>query len=603
MKKYWILLLISFMALFSCTEDTSAYLPQDKEHIGIDSVKIDGDGGEQAPEEGVLTPGIHLVKLNIAQPDGKTVERRFKYFMPISVNQTKPISLIFEFHGSYEYDAKVDAPDPINGITNGHALIQHAIKENCIIVFPAGESVISGEKGYVNWQNSENHLPFVDKIVEFFKNSSPTIDINRIYSTGQSSGAIFSFVLAFERSTVFAAITPRAGQMSLANETRTPERAVAVRVFAGENDKTVIHSAVLKNMTAWAEKIGGYFAGDMVMSEEPFQIESYKLVDTRKWSGGNADLEIYTLKEEEHGISLSYCLPYMWEFMKSHPLNLAPVSCFIYAETKSIDASCSQKMGIPFNYTDGATISLEDVPADWQPVIDGKTLKLTAPADFYAPGISRDGEFTIKAVKDGKTASVTITYKLIAPKTYFDVGDIYYNADFEAVGVVCWVDPNDIREAKIVSLETPGGGTIFYNNNDPKSYLGATFATPDKKDGAGNTQKMIDRNATLELPSTAANSAFVWAHEYSYKGIGGWYLPAIEEYQDFAKKITLINDILVSLNAKKIELIVYSSTVELGTNNKVYYYYDFAKSTIASKTSANEYLGYITPRAMKKVSK
>ena len=283
MKKYWIVALLMLFVGASCVDDTSAYDPQQKEYVKVDNVKNEqGNTDEEELPEGKLVPGIHLVKLNITQPDGQTVERRFKYFMPVSIDETKPISLIFEFHGSYEFDAGVTPSDPLKGITTSNALIQHAIQENCVICFPAGTAEMQEDgSGAVNWQYSEKHLPFVDAMIDYFKQRTPSIDTNRIYSTGQSSGAIFSFVLAFERSNVFAAITPRAGQMSLENQTVMPERAVPVRVFAGTDDKNVQHAAVIKNMTAWAEKIGGYFASDMEETKDAFEIEGYTKVDAR----------------------------------------------------------------------------------------------------------------------------------------------------------------------------------------------------------------------------------------------------------------------------------------------------------------------------------
>ena len=267
MRKYLFLLIVPILTIFSCVDDTSSYVSQEKENVDVEGTTPNG-GEEEPPVDGELTPGVHLVKLNVTQPDGQVVERRFKYFMPSTLVTSKPISLIFEFHGSYEFEKDELPSDPIDGITKTNALCQLASRENCIVCFPAGEVVVSSDgSGAVNWQNSENHLPFVDAMLDFFKTSSPSVDPKRIYSTGQSSGAIFSFVLAFYRSGDFAAITPRAGQMSIENQTDLPSRAVPVRVFAGEIDDIVQHSAVLKNMEQWAIRIGGYFPGDMVLKE------------------------------------------------------------------------------------------------------------------------------------------------------------------------------------------------------------------------------------------------------------------------------------------------------------------------------------------------
>ena len=253
----------------SCVEDDSAYEPQPKEDVVVDPTEGAHNGDDEEYPDGVLVPGIHQVTLDVTLPNNTVEERRFKYFMPISIDETKPISLIFEFHGSYTFDEGVTPPNPIKDITQSHSLNQLAIQENCVVCFPAGAVEMHEDtSGAVNWQNSERNLPFVDAMLEWFRNQSPTIDTNRIYSTGQSSGAIFSFVLAYERSEVFAAITPRAGQMNIDNQTTLPSRAVPVRVFAGIEDETVIHSAVLSNMTTWAERIGGYFASDMAFTAE-----------------------------------------------------------------------------------------------------------------------------------------------------------------------------------------------------------------------------------------------------------------------------------------------------------------------------------------------
>jgi poly(3-hydroxybutyrate) depolymerase len=327
----------------------------------VDVDNVDNEQGDNETEDeelpdGELVPGIHLVKINVTQPDGQVVERRFKYYMPISVDASKPISLIFEFHGSYTFDAGVKPSDPLRDISVGHTLIQHAIKENCVVCFPAGTVEMQEDgSGAVNWQYSEKHLPFVDAMIDYFRGRTPSVDMNRVYSTGQSSGAIFSFVLAYERPEVFAAITPRAGQMSLAGASELPKRAVPVRVFAGVADETVVHSAVLANMTDWAEKIGGYFASDMVLVEDSIEIENYKVVDVRYWTGGKADYQIYSLKEEGHGISISYCMPYMWEFMASHTLDGSTDNLFVTSSIKEIEAQCGQTIEFDVNYTEGAT--------------------------------------------------------------------------------------------------------------------------------------------------------------------------------------------------------------------------------------------------------
>lgn len=616
MKKYWLIgLLIPFLSLFSCMEDTSAYLPQDKETVGLDSVKNEQGENESDDEvlpEGKLVPGIHLVKLKVTEPDGQVVERRFKYYMPISIDISKPIPLIFEFHGSYEFAAGVAPSDPIQGISTGHAWIQHAIKENCVICFPAGSAEYQEDSsGAVNWAGLgyKRNLPFVDAMLEYFKGRTPTIDINRIYSTGQSSGAIFSFVLAFERSNVFAAITPRAGQMSLSNETVMPERAVPVRVFAGTIDDIVSHSSVISNMTSWAERIGGYFANDMVLTEDSIEIEDYKKVDTRIWSGGRTDYQIYSLKEEGHGINVTKCVPYMWEFMSAHTLENQTENLYITSSMKEITAQCGEPIAFSINYTDGATLKVENAPLGWDFELNGNSISLKGPKNFY-DNIDRNGEIKFVITLNGESYTKTIPYNLIPPKDYFEIGDIYYDDNFEAIGVVCWVNKSNIKEAKIININEQGN-TLYCGNN---TGLGLDFSTPDKEDGNGNTAAMVAKNITLSTPFTSSNAAFMWASTLVYNGVTDWYLPAINELEALSANLDKINIVIKELNGVELkplysgDFTLYSSTTEVegGADTKTIYSYNFSKKTVVAnkaKTPGEEYIGYTQIRAMKKVTK
>ena len=55
MRKYWILfILISFIAMFSCTDDTSAYLSQDKEDVNVDEVPVDTTKKAYSPAPSIL---------------------------------------------------------------------------------------------------------------------------------------------------------------------------------------------------------------------------------------------------------------------------------------------------------------------------------------------------------------------------------------------------------------------------------------------------------------------------------------------------------------------------------------------------------------------
>ena len=607
MKKYRnLLLLIPFLVLFSCMEDESEYSSQEKENVQVDQVTVDTTDTDEELPEGQLVPGLHLVKLKVLQGQD-SVERQFKYYMPVYTDASKPISLLFEFHGSYEFEAGEEVPNPISGISETHVLNQKAIKENYIICYPAGWPEFQQDSsGAVNWagENYTRSLPFIDAMLKYFtQDNEPQVDPNRIYSTGQSSGAILSFSLALHRPEQFAAITPRAGQS--ASTDPFPSRAVPVRVFAGEKDQTVVHSAVITNMTKWAEEIGGYFAADMQMDSTVF--EDYADVTIRYWHGGKADYEIYSLAGIDHNISVSSCADAMFEFQKNHTLDNAATPLFITTSIKEINAQCGETISFKISYTEGATLGMTNTPKGWDVQLQGNEVILKAPADYFG-NIDRKGNITF-TVTQGTQAPVSceVSYNLNSPKTYFEVGDIYYNENFDPIGVVVWVNQSNIREAKIISPQKPGQyGSILYCGNGEG--LGLDFQTPDRKNGYQNTQDMLVRNNTFAEPYTADNAAFVWASEYSVAGEKGWYLPAIEELAAANSNLTLINEALTSIGGQALDGNVYSSTtqVENGAQKKTFYYYNFktgAEETKLPYDNNSEYLGYIVVRAMKTVTK
>ena len=194
------------------------------------------------------------------------------------------------------------------------------------------------------------------------------------------------------------------------------------------------------------------------------------------------------------------------------------------------------------------------------------------------------------------------------PKSYFEVGDIYYNENFEPEGVVCWVNNSNIREAKIISLTGPGSyETMWYCGSG--NGLGLNFDTPDREDGEGNTQKMVEYNQAQGLGFTSDDAAFMWANELGE----GWYLPAIDELAAIAGNISKINEILPTVGGSVIGTsstfdALYSSTTEVesgATTKTIYSYYFGSNQEIANqaRTPGQEYFGYIAVRAFKKVTK
>ncbi|SMD02229.1 alpha/beta hydrolase family esterase [Pedobacter africanus] len=591
MKIYFSMLLLSLLFLASCVEDKSSYLVQEKKEVKIDGYEVEGE--QPGETEGILLPGLHQIKLKLTT-NGLESDRRFTYFMPVSINKSKPISLIFNFHGSYNAGV-----DPLQGISMNHPLSQLAIKENCIVVFPAGEDTGSA----VNWQNSAYHLPFVDAMVDYFKTHTPVADVNRIYTCGHSSGAIFSFVLASMRSEVFAAAVPVSGQMKL-SASDVPSRAVPIRAFNGVTDATVVYSAALENIKAWANTIGGYFVSD-AMNSDTLKIDNYKSYLTTKWGGGKTDIEFYSIVDEGHGVNWFYIMPLMWEFMNSHPKNRVSTGLYLSSQLKRFDAQEGQTFSSEIRHTEGATVSVVSAPSDWTVTYSNKILTVKAPNDFFgSTTINRKGNIKLKVERNGTSAEITLPYTLSAPKTYYEVGDVVYDAAYQPTGIVFWVNPANIKEAKIIALE---------NVTRKFGPVGTTFFTPDYNDGYGNTLALVARNKTLNLGLTAATSAFMYAYEYKASAgtTTGWYLPAVDELKLADANLAIVNAALAKYGtvletANSASSYHMSSTV-VSQSGKKFYTYDYHTNpsfhgyyVVAERSDDT---AFISTRPVKKVTK
>lgn len=90
------------------------------------------------------------------------------------------------------------------------------------------------------WQHAagdhnDRDLKFFDAVLETLR-TDYSIDERRIYATGHSNGATFTYLLWSQRPDVFAALAPSAGGGEVVRTITTPK---PVMVIAGENDQLV----------------------------------------------------------------------------------------------------------------------------------------------------------------------------------------------------------------------------------------------------------------------------------------------------------------------------------------------------------------------------
>lgn len=144
------------------------------------------------------------------------------------------------------------------------------------------------------------------------------------------------------------------------------------------------------------------------------------------------------------------------------PLDQTSSSVFVTTDTDTIRTECKEVVKIGLKYTAGATVELTEAPKNWKVTWNANRTEVTLtapnPEDYYK-NVGRGGKIVFTASLNGQEATSEVVYELIEPRVYFKIGDIYYNENSEAVGVVVWVDEEDLQRAKIVSLEE---GSVQY---------------------------------------------------------------------------------------------------------------------------------------------
>ena len=153
--------------------------------------------------------------------DGTT--RRAIVYSPSKTSGKAP--LVFSFHGHG------DTALNFEGVG-----LQEAWPE-AVIVYPQG--LASSRDGEPGWQNEpgldgDRDLKLVDQAIAELHKTFP-IDDSRIYATGFSNGARFSYLLWAVRPKVFAAFGPVAGMLAPSLTFSEPKPVVHI---GGQNDRT-----------------------------------------------------------------------------------------------------------------------------------------------------------------------------------------------------------------------------------------------------------------------------------------------------------------------------------------------------------------------------
>ena len=194
----------------------------------------------------ILTKGYSLEQIRISV-DNK--QRDLFLYVPENTTQEKlPVVIVFHGYGQELTEAiskfRIDKYWP-----------------EAIVVYPRGLSTTiqkmetggakSGWQTYVG-DYKDRDIRLFDEILSYLKNKYP-IDENKIYVTGFSNGAAFSYVVATVRRNVIAAIAPIAGTLGSIKD-RNIFKEIPVFHVAGKQDEIVKFKSQ-KEMIEFIKKI------------------------------------------------------------------------------------------------------------------------------------------------------------------------------------------------------------------------------------------------------------------------------------------------------------------------------------------------------------
>jgi poly(3-hydroxybutyrate) depolymerase len=157
---------------------------------------------------------------------GKT--REYILALPSNYDPNHPYKLIFGWH-PWGGSAQQVASGGYFGLKN---------QSNNQAIFVAGEGLDYQSQG-LGWGNANGEdVAFYHAMLDRFR-SELCIDENRIFATGFSFGAMFSFTLGCTSDSMLRAIMPMAGNATTSGGCAAGTRKVAVMAFIGTDDSLI----------------------------------------------------------------------------------------------------------------------------------------------------------------------------------------------------------------------------------------------------------------------------------------------------------------------------------------------------------------------------
>jgi len=173
------------------------------------------------------------------------INRTAIVYTPTAASPSGKVPLVFSFHGRGD------------DMENFQYTDMHKAWPQAVVLYFQG---LPGRGGLNGWQvekgqDADRDLALVDAAVAWAKKTY-AVDESRIYSTGFSNGAMFTYLLWAERPAVFAAFAPVAGRLGASARLTTPR---PVFHIGGTADPQVVIDDQRRAIQAAIEvnKVGG----------------------------------------------------------------------------------------------------------------------------------------------------------------------------------------------------------------------------------------------------------------------------------------------------------------------------------------------------------
>ncbi len=304
---------------------------------GVLAVVASGCGGGDKPSTST-TPGRILSEGESRHPlthDG--LDRSYILLVPASVDWSRPVPLVFVFHGGTGNAESAVGSTGFNDVADANGFL---------VIYPNGTGPLE-EDVFLTWNGGTccgfangkdvDDVGFVRAVVGDVQ-SMVDVDVSRVYATGMSNGGMLSHRLACEASDLFAAVAPVAGTLNFPG--CNPAEPISVIMFHGTDDQTVPYSGgrganslVDTDFASVEDSVDSWLSSNNC-NLQPRE-ESFEDIRHESWSDcvGSTSVELYTVIGGGHSwpggekgwpwsdnpTQTIEASEMIWEFFDSHP--------------------------------------------------------------------------------------------------------------------------------------------------------------------------------------------------------------------------------------------------------------------------------------------